>query len=60
MRTAVGHELIDPKVQINFEKGAISPVSSGVGKLLTSNQARLPAEFKHINKRRKRNQLGYP
>ncbi len=23
-----------------------------------SNKARLPAEFKHINKRRKRNQLG--
>ena len=25
-----------------------------------SNQARKPAEFKHINKRRKRNQLGFP
>ena len=26
----------------------------------TSDQARLPAEFKHINKRRKRNQKGFP
>lgn len=26
----------------------------------TSDQARLPAEFKHINKRRKRNQTGFP
>ena len=25
-----------------------------------SNQARRPAEFKHIIKRRKRNQLGFP
>lgn len=29
-------------------------------KLSTSDQARRPAEFKHINKRRKRNQLGFP
>jgi hypothetical protein len=28
--------------------------------LSTSDQARLPAEFKHINKRWKRNQTGYP
>lgn len=28
--------------------------------LSTSDQARRPAEFKHINKRRKRNQLGFP
>lgn len=28
-------------------------------KQLTSNQARLPTEFKHINKWRKRNQQGY-
>ena len=28
--------------------------------LSTSDQARLPAEFKHINKRRKRNQMGFP
>ena len=24
------------------------------------SQARLPAEFKHISKRRKRNQMGFP
>ena len=29
-------------------------------KLSTSDQARRPAEFKHINKRRKRNQQGFP
>jgi hypothetical protein len=28
--------------------------------LSTSDQARLPAKFKHINKRWKRNQKGYP
>ncbi|KFM67446.1 hypothetical protein X975_15658, partial [Stegodyphus mimosarum] len=28
--------------------------------LLTSDQTRRPAEFKHINKRRKRNQQGFP
>lgn len=28
--------------------------------LSTSDQARRPAEFKHINKRRKRNQPGFP
>jgi hypothetical protein len=27
---------------------------------LTSDQARIPAELKHINKRRKRNQQGLP
>jgi hypothetical protein len=26
----------------------------------TSDQTRLPAEFKHITKRRKRNQMGFP
>ena len=31
-----------------------------VCKCSTSDQARLPAEFKHINKRRKRNQQGLP
>ena len=31
-----------------------------IPELLVSNQARGPAELKHINKRRKRNQQGFP
>eukprot|EP01122_Echinamoeba_exundans_P007356 TRINITY_DN2243_c0_g1_i1.p1 TRINITY_DN2243_c0_g1~~TRINITY_DN2243_c0_g1_i1.p1 ORF type:complete len:103 (-),score=12.11 TRINITY_DN2243_c0_g1_i1:19-327(-) len=33
---------------------------SGNAPSATSNQARLPAELKHINKRRKRKQLRFP
>lgn len=36
-----------------------SPLSRGL-KYATPGQAGLPAEFKHINKRRRRNLLGFP
>lgn len=40
-----------------------TPITNNEIKILsnsTSDQARLPAEFKHIIKRRKRNQTGFP
>ena len=36
-------------------KGEKVTVFMASSRILTSDQARLPAEFKHINKRRKRN-----
>lgn len=39
---------------------AVSGVAHFILQTLTSNQVGLPAELKHINKRRKRNQQGLP
>jgi len=46
VRTVIVHELVGPKVKVNPKK---------ISTIMTSNQVRLPAEFKHIIKRRKRN-----
>ena len=43
--------------QLSFRKGKKTLC---IPELLVSNQARGPAELKHINKRRKRNQQGFP
>ncbi|KAI8836102.1 hypothetical protein BJ741DRAFT_198895 [Chytriomyces cf. hyalinus JEL632] len=54
---------------LSFETGAVytthlcQAAATCRGRLpehLVSNQARKPAELKHINKRRKRNQQGFP
>ena len=51
--------IILDSVEIDGYGKYISPLSRGAGVSLrptkTSDQARLPAELKHINKRRKRN-----
>jgi len=45
MRTAIDHELVDPKVKTNLEKREQAKAIT-----MTSNQARKLTEFKHINK----------
>ena len=51
------------QLNINVHLLKKTPITNNKIKVLsnsTSDQARLPAEFKHIIKRRKRNQTGFP
>lgn len=60
-KACVQHLLVrHPFVFLTCGKEAKFLLESAQNELSTSHQARQPAEFKHITKRRKRNQQGFP